>query len=152
MKIHFLLPVTFLLFATTSFAQNMGINTDGSQPDSSAMLDVKSTGKGLLIPRMTSANRLTISSPAVGLLVYQTDQTAGFYYNAGPGSNWEYLNPYTSPVGFSAILNTENVSSSTQITGWSTNSPAYPGFGFNSITSSFSVPETGNYSISATIN
>ncbi len=61
-------------------------------PDPSAILDVKVTGttkKGVLIPRMTSSERLSISSPAVGLLVYQTDGTPGFYY--WDGSVWQRL-------------------------------------------------------------
>jgi len=66
----------------SSYSQ-VAINTDGSSPDNSAMLDVKSTAKGLLAPRMTSAQRLAITNPATGLLVFQTDGTAGFYYNAG---------------------------------------------------------------------
>jgi hypothetical protein len=61
-------------------------------PDASAILDVKVTGatkKGVLIPRMTASERLSISSPAVGLLVYQTDGTPGFYY--WDGSVWQRL-------------------------------------------------------------
>ena len=49
------------------------------------MLDVKSTAKGILIPRMTSAERVLISSPASGLLVYDVT-TASFWYYAG--SSW----------------------------------------------------------------
>ncbi len=64
----------------------VAISTDSSSPDGSAMLDVKSTSKGLLIPRMTAAQRTAISYPANGLMVYQTDGTAGVYiYN---GSTW----------------------------------------------------------------
>jgi hypothetical protein len=62
-------------------AQNVAINTDGSTPDNSAMLDIKSTDKGLLIPRMAQANRP--ATPATGLLIYQTDNTPGFYYYNG---------------------------------------------------------------------
>ncbi len=62
-----------------SFAQNnAGIGT--ATPDVSAKLDVKSTTKGFLAPRMTEAERTTIASPATGLLVYQTDGNAGYYY------------------------------------------------------------------------
>jgi hypothetical protein len=50
------------------------------------MLDVQSTDKGLLIPRMTSADRLAIASPATGLLVFQSDGESGLYYF--DGSNW----------------------------------------------------------------
>jgi len=73
-------------------AQNVGISTDGSAPDNSAMLDIKSTSKGLLIPRMSEAERLAIPNPAIGLMLYQTDEVAGFYYNKGPATNWEYVN------------------------------------------------------------
>ena len=44
------------------------------------MLDVKSTSKGLLVPRMTNAQKLSITSPANGLLIYQTDDTVGFWF------------------------------------------------------------------------
>ena len=72
-----------LLFAGSVFAQNLGINSDGSTPDGSAMLDVKSTNSGFLAPRMTAAQRAGITLPATGLLVYQTDGTSGYYYNSG---------------------------------------------------------------------
>src|SRR4051812_27264210 len=80
MKSIRLLPVC-ILFSLFTYAQNVGINADGSVPDNSAMLDIKSNVKGILIPRMTQTERTAISLPATGLLVYQTDATAGFYYN-----------------------------------------------------------------------
>ncbi len=52
-------------------------------PDPSAMLDVKSTTKGMLVPRMTQAQRNAIANPATGLMIYQTDVGPGLYYNAG---------------------------------------------------------------------
>jgi hypothetical protein len=61
----------------------IGVNTDGSTPHASAMLDVKSTDKGFLAPRMTQTQRNAIVSPAAGLLIYQTDNTPGFYYYNG---------------------------------------------------------------------
>ncbi len=70
--IFFWLP--FLIHAQIS------INTDGSAPDNSAMLDIKSTDKGLLIPRMTQSQRNAISNPVQGLLIYQTDNSPGFYF------------------------------------------------------------------------
>jgi hypothetical protein len=72
-----------LLALSISVSAQVGINTDGSVPDNSAMLDVKSTTKGLLVPRMTLAQRNAIPSPANGLMIYQTDNTPGFYYNSG---------------------------------------------------------------------
>ena len=81
------LPISVLLFFTlTSMAQNVGIGT--ATPAASAQLDVSSTTKGFLPPRMTAAQRSTISSPNNGLLVYQTDYPSGLYYfNAGVWSS-----------------------------------------------------------------
>jgi trimeric autotransporter adhesin len=72
------------------FAQSIGINDDGSNPDPSAILDVKSTTKGLLIPRMDKTQRNAIASPATGLLIYQNgpDSTGFHYYN---GISWLWL-------------------------------------------------------------
>jgi hypothetical protein len=53
-----------LLISASAFAQNVAINSDGTAPDASAILDVKSTSKGFLAPRMTAAQRIGINSPA----------------------------------------------------------------------------------------
>ena len=71
MKKLFILFAIFTTFATT--AQSVGINTDGSAANSSAMLDVSSTTKGFLLPRMTSSQRNAISSPATGLMIFCND-------------------------------------------------------------------------------
>jgi hypothetical protein len=71
-------------------AQSVGIGTEN--PDTTAVLDLQSTKKGLLIPRMTAAERNTIVRPAKALLVYQTDSIAGFYYNTGDASSPNWLN------------------------------------------------------------
>lgn len=82
-----------LLLNVQIYAQNVGISSDGSTPDNSAMLDIKSTSSGLLIPRLTLSQRNAISSPATSLIIYQTDNTPGYYYNAGTSSspNWVRL-------------------------------------------------------------
>jgi len=72
-----------------AFSQRVGVNADGSSPDNSAMLDVKSTSKGFLAPRMTSSQRDAILSPAIGLLIFQTDNTSGFYYYNG--NSWNFI-------------------------------------------------------------
>ncbi len=64
----------------------VAINSDGSTPDPSAMLDIKSTDKGVLIPRIATTEMYTISSPAKGLMVYVTDDSCFYYYD---GSAWE---------------------------------------------------------------
>jgi len=76
---------TFFFFLQSAVTAQVGINTDDSDPDSSAMLDIKSTDKGMLIPRMTSDQREAISTPANGLLVYDTDNYSFYYYD---GSEW----------------------------------------------------------------
>jgi len=75
----------FLCFlaAAGSHGQNIAINNDGSAPDASAMLDVSSTTRGLLIPRMRLIQRNALVNPAPSLLIYQTDNSPGYYYNAG---------------------------------------------------------------------
>lgn len=59
--------------------QGVAISTDANPPHSSALLEVRSTSKGFLLPRLTTAQRVAISSPANGLLVYDSDQHR-FYY------------------------------------------------------------------------
>ena len=92
----FLSGLTNILFAQT---QSVAINNSGALPNASAMLDVQSSTKGILIPRMTQAQRVAISTPATGLLVYQTDGTAGFYFNTGVPvfPNWTAL-PHSQTV------------------------------------------------------
>lgn len=73
-----------MLFAYYAAAQNnMGIGT--LTPDSSAILELQSTEKGFLIPRMTTVQRLAIPIPANGLMVYDTDSSCFFFYKQ-PGS------------------------------------------------------------------
>lgn len=65
----------------------VAINTDGSAPNASAMLHVKSTTKGVIISSMTSTQRDNISSPANGLLVYDTNTKSFWYFKSG-GAGW----------------------------------------------------------------
>lgn len=87
------------------FAQ-AGIGT--ATPDASAMLQVESTTKGLLVPRMLATQRQAIVNPAAGLIVYQTDGTPGFYYNAGTSvaPSWVVLLNGESTVAASKITGT----------------------------------------------
>jgi hypothetical protein len=82
------ITLTFLCLLAGLFTASaqVSISADGSPPDSSAMLDIKSTDKGLLIPRMTSTQRTAIVSPVAGLLVFQTGSPGGYYYF--DGSTW----------------------------------------------------------------
>ena len=87
MKNLTLLFAILLTLSINILAQGVGINTTGAAADASAMLDVSSTTQGVLIPRMTAAQKTVISSPATGLLVFQTDGTSGLYYYNGTA--WE---------------------------------------------------------------
>ena len=70
-----------------SYSQ-VGIGT--TAPDASSLLDMSSTTSGILVPRMTQAQRNAIAGPASGLLIYQIDATPGLFYNSGTPSspNW----------------------------------------------------------------
>lgn len=97
---YFLLSIALLVINTTLFAQNVGINSTGNNPDASAGLDVSFSDKGVLIPRVALTSKDAagpITSPATALLVYNT-ATAGtapnnvnpgyYYWN---GSSWERI-------------------------------------------------------------
>ena len=87
-----------IFLGVNSIYSQVGIGT--TTPNSSSSLDITSTTSGLLIPRMTEAQRLAIVTPANGLLVYQTNLSSGFwYYN---GSVWTSI----SSSGWSLIGNT----------------------------------------------
>jgi len=79
-----------LLLSAASLTAQVAINADGSEPDGSAMLDIKSTTSGLLLPRMTNAQRETIASPAAGLTIFNTDESTVQFYD---GSFWKNFNP-----------------------------------------------------------
>ena len=87
MRTHILILFAITMAASCSLTAQVSINTDGSPPNSSAMLDVNSDTAGILIPRMTQAQCNLISNPVTGLMIYQTDVIAGFYYYNG--SVWE---------------------------------------------------------------
>lgn len=80
--------LTAMVFPAT--AQSFAINTDGSTANTSALLDVKSTNKGVLVPRMNKTEKNAIATPATGLLVFQNgpDSLGFHYYN---GSSWVWL-------------------------------------------------------------
>ena len=84
-----LLIALFLLVSTTLCAQ-VAINADGSQPDATAMIDVKSTTRGALLPRMTQSQISAISSPANGLIVYNITNNKLYTYVASD-SVWKEI-------------------------------------------------------------
>lgn len=77
----FVLLFSFIFNIQAGFAQqkgNVGIGT--KEPDQSAILDLSSSNKGFLVPRLTLKERENIQSPAQGLIIYQKDNLTGFYY------------------------------------------------------------------------
>lgn len=87
-----------LAYSFNTFSQNVGINSTGVAPHASAGLDVNFTDKGVLVPRVSltsNTDQTTIPSPAVSLLVYNTNSSmtngngVGFYY--WDGSKWVVL-------------------------------------------------------------
>jgi hypothetical protein len=86
MKKIILLIAMLLISGSVMFAQ-VAINEDGSAPDASALLDLYSTNKGVLIPRITSEQIAAINSPADGLMVYNSSDKH-FYYYTTPANTW----------------------------------------------------------------
>ena len=70
---------------SVAFSQNVGIGT--ALPDNSAKLDITSTDKGMLIPRMTTTQRAAIVSPAKGLIVFDSTMGSMWFYD----KNWKQL-------------------------------------------------------------
>lgn len=77
--------LTLAVFASFNYNASAQVGI-GTEPDDSAMLDISSNEKGMLTPRMTSVQRTAISSPAEGLLVFDTDENAFYFYD---GANWK---------------------------------------------------------------
>jgi hypothetical protein len=105
---HYLLFAGLLL--SVQIIAQTGIGT--TTPDPSAKLHVASTDKGLLIPRMTLAQRTNISNPANGLMVYQTDDVTGFYVNTGSSGtpSWIRVNTDWTKSGNDISFSGGNVS------------------------------------------
>lgn len=94
-----------LLFLPSSclIAQSVGINADGSLPDSNAILDISSTTHGLLIPRMTTIQRDAIASPPLGLQVFNITTTTMDVYRSTGWASIAYTQPVTNLVYISSL-------------------------------------------------
>jgi len=85
-KLLIILVLILTVSINNIYSQGVSINEDGTDPDASAMLDIQSTTKGLLIPRVNFAEMYTISGPAIGLLVFCTTDNHFYFFN---GSLWK---------------------------------------------------------------
>jgi hypothetical protein len=146
-----------LILPFVSMAQNIGIGT--LTPDSSAMLDITSTSKGLLAPRLRTVDRLAIVNPADGLLVFDINTLSFWVYRGLNDGGWNEITqtsngPWTK--NGNKIYNTNL----TEVVGIGTSSPSvsrmltlnsnsavWPGigFGFNDVTyATLTMPATIN--------
>lgn len=130
------------VMATLQLNAQTGIGT--TTPDVSAKLDISSTTKGLLVPRMTATERGAIATPAKGLLIYQTDGDAGFYVNTGTSSSkvWTRVNMDWTKSGNDISYTGGNVSTTGNLTGGNVSSSTISGFAANVATISANYPIT----------
>jgi uncharacterized protein (TIGR02145 family) len=82
---HYVLRTLFLVFVSCNLYAQVGINSTGSAPHNSAMLDVSSSSRGFLPPRLSTIERNAIPSPADGLIIYNTTNSCLEFFT---GSNW----------------------------------------------------------------
>lgn len=133
----------FGLFVQLGHAQT-GIGT--TTPNASAKLEIASTDKGLLIPRMTKVQREAITLPAAanGLMVYQTDDLTGFYVNTSTSTtaSWTRVNSNWSRSGNDISYTTGNVSTTGNLTGGNVITSTISGFTANVATISANYPIT----------
>lgn len=121
MKKILLLLIIFKLLTLPVLSQGVGINETGGSPDASSILDVNSTNKGLLIPRVALVSPTNpIAAPATSLLVYNTSTsgtypTPGFYYFNG--TDWVLLASNSKTVF-------RNLTSSVSLTVSNTSAPS----------------------------
>ena len=128
-----ILVAAIICFTIVIHAQNVAINGSGANADNSAMLDVSSTSKGFLAPRMSTIQRTGITTPANGLLVFDTDTKTYWYHsdvwkeitNAGGGA---FSLPYSGSSNdlnkVFSIANINNLAGSAAIFGKSGFNPS----------------------------
>ncbi len=113
----------FILFVTiqVNARAQVAINTDGSRPDASAMLDITSTTRGMLVPRLTTAQMQAIPLPKPGLLIYNTDFSSFVYCK---------VDPITGNPGWVGLVATDGTALKLPYAGGGTFN-AQPGFTIN---------------------
>jgi hypothetical protein len=140
----FLILLSFVISIQVYGQTGIGTTT----PNASAKLEIAATDKGLLIPRMTSTQKGNITSPANGLLIYQTDGVVGFYVNTGTSASptWTRINIDWVRTGNDIAYTAGNVSTTGTLTGGNSSTSSISGFGANVVSAS------ANYSITAADN
>jgi hypothetical protein len=97
MKKYLLITSCLICISMTLLAQ-VGINSDNSLPDASAMLEVKSSTKGVLLPRLSYDQRNAIDTPAEGLMVFCTDCGVNGTLSVYSNNGWRTFSPCVSPA------------------------------------------------------
>ncbi|MCE4217939.1 hypothetical protein [Aquirufa antheringensis] len=139
-----------LIFVFLSFSIKAQTGIGTTTPNAAAKLEIAATDKGLLIPRMTKAQReaITLSSAANGLMVYQTDDLAGFYVNTSTTTtvSWTRVNSNWTRSGNDIAFTTGNVSTTGTLTGGNTSSSTISGFAANvgTISSAYNISAADN--------
>jgi hypothetical protein len=140
--------LTLSLLITTVLNAQTGIGT--TAPNSAAKLDIASTDKGLLIPRMTKVQReaITLSAVANGLMVYQTDDLVGFYVNTSTTTtpSWTRINSNWIRTGNDIAFTAGNISTTGALTGGNSSTSSLSGFAANvaSISANYSITAADN--------
>ena len=117
--LRIVLITAIISFAVYANAQSVAINTTGNSADASAMLDISSTSKGFLPPRMTTIQRTSIPAPVNGLMVFDTDTKTVWYFSTtwkeitNGGGSGSFALPYSG--------NANNTAPAFSITNTSTN-------------------------------
>lgn len=111
-----ILCVALVAISGMAIAQNnVGIGI--TNPDPSSILDLSSTQKGLLVPRMTAVERLSVISPANGLMVYDTDSACFFFYSTA-NTTWRSLCEInTGPAGATGATGAQGIQGATGVAG-----------------------------------
>jgi hypothetical protein len=137
------LSIFLIFFSLSAFAQqNTGIGTIA--PDASAILDISSTTKGLLLPRVNLLQRNLIASPATGLIIYQTDNTPGFYvYN---GSAWTAVSNSGFALPYYSLHTASSIALQIDLLG-NSNNAAFKTVTYNAGSKGFYGEARGNNSI-----
>jgi hypothetical protein len=104
-KLNIIIVILSLILIGYKAESQVGISaTAGFTPDSKAMLDVSSTSKGLLIPRMNSAQRMGIPTPSASLMVYDTN-TESFWYYKNSTEGWKEIGSGSAAIGWTLLGN-----------------------------------------------
>lgn len=136
-----------LIVAGYNSVAQVAVSATPAVPDNSAMMDIRATNKGLLIPRMTTAQRAAISLPADGLQVYDSDTKTIWVYNTGANPGWREL-AVKEKVAFRAYSTIDQLfTGSTTINFSGENFDE--GNNFHSDFGYFEAPSTGIYSFQA---